>query len=463
VGFVDQLDQTIEKIIDEAIEYYMDSAGFFRAQTGNYHFTQDPTWEVTPPGKPARTSGGQVTHSGSPAEWGFDYGSGTNAGSMVYGHFEQTIRDMFSWWREIPTPADFDQYLNYLRDAAWYISLTSTGDKVQDVGNVELSAVEYLQNHIGGDDMNGPMIYTFDQNFCTPLPQVIHGQYAVMLLAGTTLCGEKEIWTNAQQDILNIANEMLKGMQARGSGHEISIKTIISLISIATVFSIPGKQILSGAGTVLGALDSILHPGGQPTQPTAKFEASTPDGVIDKGKDALKTLAQSIRTLETDMANKLKDAMNTVTSKAGSFDLPKPKLLDTTEIDEMKVNLDELHFIATDTLPKIEKQLNLASDNASYGAYCSDAWYRPIDIGVSDTVTGPYEQWSAISSLAHELTADLAWEVKASAEHLEIATEQTGRTEAQIEDSMKRHAKMLEGGSGYDPIGDATKWVNEHR
>ena len=128
----------------------------------------------------------------------------------------------------------------------------------------------------------------------------------------------------------------------------------------------------------------------------------------------------------------------------------------------MQVDLADLDFLATNTLPKIEKQLNNASDYASYGSSCSDAWYRPIDIGVSDTVYGPYDSWAELASLAEGLTADLAWETKASGEHLAIASEQTGRTEADIEASMKRHSDSLAGGSGYDPIGDANKWKKDN-
>ena len=462
MGFVDQLDQTIEKIIDEAIDFYMDAQGWFRVGDGDFHHTTDIAWQVTAPGKSARTTGGQVTKDGVPAEWGFDYGAGTNAGSLVYGHFEQTIRDVFSWWRSIPTPADFDQYLNYLRDAAWYISLTSQSDKVSDVGNAELTAVDFLQKKIGGDDMGGLMILTFDQNFCTPLPTVIHGQYAVTLLAGATLCGEKEIWVKAEQDILAIADKMHAAMKDRGSAGAVDLGTITALVNIAAVFPTPAKPILAGAGAVLSSLDSLLKAGDAPSKPSVEFAADRPDGVITKTNEALKKLAETIRGREDEIAHKIKDAINTVTSRAGSFDMPKPRLLDETQIDGMKVDLGDLNFLATDTLPKIEKQLNLASDYVSYGGGCSDTWYRPMDIGVSDTVYGPYDTWAELASLAEGLTTDLAWEVKESAAHLAIAAEQTGRTEAEIEASMKRHAEGLGGGSGVDPIGDASKWVKEN-
>jgi hypothetical protein len=463
VAFADQLDQTVEKIIDEAIDFYMYTRGWYRVGDGPFYHLTEMGWEITPPGKPARTAGGQVTHNGMPEEWGFDYGTGTNSGSLVYGHFEETIRDIFSWWRSIPTPADFDQYLDYLRDAAWYISLTSQSDKVSEVGNSELTAVDFLQKKIGGDDMGGDMILTFDQNFCTPLPTVIHGQYAVTLLVGTTLCGEKEIWSKAQQDLLGIADKMHAAMKDRGASKvgALDLGTIIALVGIAGVFTTPAKPMLNGASTVLSSLDSLLK-AGEPKKPTVEFAADSPEGVITRTNDALKKLAETIKGREDEIESRIKDAITTVTSRAGSFDLPKPKLLEEGQIDEMKVDLADLNFLATDTLPKIEKQLNLASDYASYGGTCSDAWYRPIDIGVSATVYGPYDAWSALASLAEDLTADLAWEVKESGAHLAIASEQIGRTEAEIEASMQRHTEKISGGSGYDPIGGATKWQKDN-
>jgi hypothetical protein len=465
MAFVDQLDQTVEKIIDQAIDFYMYTRGWYRVGDGSFYHMTEMGWEITPPGKSARTTGGQVTHDGSPAEWGFDYGTGTNSGSLVYGHFEDTIRDIFSWWRSIPTPADFDKPLDYLRDAAWYISLTSAGNKVDEVGNAELTAVDFLQKKIGGDDMGGNMILAFDQNFCTPLPTVIHGQYAVALLAGTTLCAEKEIWVKTEKDILAIVDKMLEAMKDRGASlvPVVDLSVITALVGIAGVFKTPAKEILNGAGTVLSSLDSLLKQG-EPKKPTVEFAADTPEGVITKTQEAMKKLAETIRGREDEIERSIKDALTTVTdpTRSGSFDMPAPALLKETQIDEMKVDLHDLHFLATDTLPKIEKQLNLASDNAFYGSICSDAWYRPVDIGVSDTAYGPYDAWAVLISLAGDLTGDLAWEVKESGTHLEIASDRIGQTEAQVEASMQRHAEKISTGSGRHPLKDANDWLWEN-
>jgi hypothetical protein len=463
VGLAEDIDQTVEKIIDAAIDFYMYTAGWFRAnENSNFYHIYDIGWECTAPGKPVRTNGGQITKDGAPAEWGFDYGSGTNAGSLVYGHFEDTIRAVFDWWRGIPTPADFDQYINYWREAAWYVSLTSQSNKVEDTGNAELTKVDFLQDKIGNDNMRGSMILAFDQNFCTPLPTVLHGQYAVTLLAGTTLAGEKEIWVNAEKDLRGIADKMLEAMKDQGASQakSLDLSVVVSLVNIAGVFTTPAKPILNGAGTVLGALDSFLK-SHQPSKPTVEFGADTPEGVINKTNDALKKLAQTIRGREDEIKSRLNEAVGTVTSRAGSFDLPRPGVLDTPEVSDMKVDIDVLHFLATNTLPAIQKQVELARDNAGYGGNCYDAWFRPIDIGVSDTVDGPYEAWSAVADLAYELTGDLAWEIKGSGEQLAIAADQTGKTDDQIEAEMKKHSGEL-GKSPYDAIGDAKRYESEH-
>jgi hypothetical protein len=464
VPFADQLDQTVERIIDEAIDFYMHTRGWYRAGGGSFHLITEPGWEMTPPGKPVRTSGGHITHNGMPTEWGFDYGSGTNAGSLVYAHFEHTIRDIFSWWHSIPTPADFDSYLDTLTDAAGYIALTSQGNQVAKTGNREITAVDFLQKKIGGDDMGGDMILTFDQNFCTPLPTVLHGQYAVILLVGVTLCGEKEIWAKAQQDILAIADKMLEAMKDRGAANDpvVDLGTIAALAGVGALFPGAAKPTFAAAGTVLSALDTLLK-SGSPTKPTVEFVADTAEGVITRTQDALKKLAETIRGREDEIEGTIKRAMEEITSPGASFDMPKPKLLEETRIDGMKVDLHDLNFIAETTLPQIETQINKASDGVYYGSMCQDAWYRPTEIGASDTAYGPVDTWVALATLAKNLTADLAWEVKQSAEHLAIASERTGRTEAEIEASMRRHAEKIRGGSGYNPIGEATEWVNQNR
>lgn len=208
---------------------------------------------------------------------------------------------------------------------------------------------------------------------------------------------------------------------------------------------------------------ALITAGDEPGKPTVEFAGGTPENVVGKAQEGLKKLAQAIRGCEDEIEGKIKDAMGAVTSRSGSFDMPTPKLLGETKIGGMKVDLDDLRFLATDTLPQIARQLNAASDGISFGSMRSEAWYRPTEIGASDTTDGPYQAWSALVSLAENLMIDLAWEVRESAAHLEIATDRIGRTEAQAEEALRRHSEKLSGGSGRDPIGKATWWLNENR
>jgi ElaB/YqjD/DUF883 family membrane-anchored ribosome-binding protein len=252
-------------------------------------------------------------------------------------------------------------------------------------------------------------------------------------------------------------------MKDRGAAVAHDLSTVTALFSLAAVFPTPAQPILAGVGTVLPALESLIKAGDEPSKPTVEFAGGTPEKVVAKAEEALKKLAQTIRNCEDDIKGKIKDAMEAVTSRSGSFDMPKPKLLGETKIGGMKVDLDDLRFLATDTLPKIEEQLNMASDRIFWGSMCSNEWYRPTEIGASDTTDGPYQAWSALASLAENLMINLAWEVKESAAHLEIATDRIGQTEAQAEESMRRHSEKLSGGSGRDPIGNANWWLNENR
>ncbi|MEA5361662.1 hypothetical protein VA596_19125 [Amycolatopsis sp., V23-08] len=104
----------------------------------------------------------------------------------------------------------------------------------------------------------------------------------------------------------------------------------------------------------------------------------------------------------------------------------------------------------------------MASDALNSGGECSREWMRPAEIGVSDSPDGPHAAWAALVSLAEDLVLDLAWEIKASAEHLEIASHRIGQNEAEVEAALRRHAAKLTG-SGRDPIGGADEWLNENR
>jgi hypothetical protein len=463
MAFAEQLDEVVERIIDQAIEFFMFAHDWHLNFEGNYEQSMGSDGvQITPPGKPVRTSGGQVIGPGFSGYYdGFEYGAGANAGSLVYGHFETTIREMFRPWKTIPTPSDFDPYLDNFREAAWSVALTSEGNKVSGVGNDQLEAVRFLQSRISG--MSGDMILTFDQNFCTPLPTVVHGQYAVALLAGTTLCGEKEIWVKAREDVLKIADKTYEAMKERGASVEDDLGTITALFGIAAVFPTPAQPILAGVASVLPALESLIKAGDEPGKQPVEFAGGTPEKVLGKTQEALKKLAQTIRAGEDDLKTKITDAIELVTSRSGSFDMPKPKLLEQTEIGGMKVDLETLGFLATSTLPQIARQLYIGADETSWGARCSHEWYRTTEIGASDSEYGPREAWSALASLAEDLMTDLAWETKECAAHLEIASHRIGQTEAEVEAALRRHGAKLGHGSGRDPIGEAGKWLTENR
>jgi hypothetical protein len=465
MAYADEVDELVEKIIDSAIEFYLSSRGWSLNMQGNY----EQEWgggnvQITPPGKPERTSGGQVIGPGFGSGYydGFDYGAGPNAGSLVYGHFETTVRDMFRAWRRLPEPENFEPYLEQFREAAWTISMTSSGDGVGDIGNPALDDVRFLLKRIGNPDMGGRMILTFDQNFCTPLPTVIHGQYAVVLLAGMTLCGEQEIWVKAREDVLTIARKTLEAMEDRGRKVADGLGTVTALFAVAALFPTPVQPVLAGVAAALPALETLANATSEPSKTEVEFAGGTPDKVLGTAADALKKLADTIRAGEDEIKQKITDAMEAVTTRSGSFDMPKPQLLEETGIGGMEVDLKVLNFLAAETLPKIARQFYVSSDALNGGAGCVHEWERPTEIGASDSADGPRAAWAALVSLAEELVLDLAWEIKESAAHLEIASHRIGQTEAEIVEALRRHAAKLHG-SGQDPIGSATEWLNENR
>ncbi|HEY0693533.1 MAG TPA: hypothetical protein VGD71_31395 [Kribbella sp.] len=283
-----------------------------------------------------------------------------------------------------------------------------------------------LQSRIGNDDMGGTMILTFEQNFVTPLPAVIHGQYAVAVLAAATLLAEQRIWVKVRDDVLGIADKMHAAMKDRGSGTVFDLGTITAFIDLLGMLPTPGKPILNKVGDALGPLATLLGIKDSPSKPEVEFAGDMPDDVIGNTKSALKKLAETIKGRERVIDRQIKDAMRTITSRGGSFDLPTPEVLKEKQIHGMAVNLDTLNFLAMKTMPIIESQLNQATDLLNSGSQAVSAWYRPPELNTWDTGYGPYDTWSALLNLAEGLVGDLAWEVREAANHLALASDQIG-------------------------------------
>ena len=78
-------------------------------------------------------------------------------------------------------------------------------------------------------------------------------------------------------------------------------------------------------------------------------------------------------------------------------------------------------------------------------------------------MTGPYDTWSALSTLAKELTEDTAWEVKESAYHLDIASDNiNARSEGDIEEALRRHAEKVRAHTGYDGTTNGRNWLAQN-
>lgn len=167
-------------------------------------------------------------------------------------------------------------------------------------------------------------------------------------------------------------------MRDRGPDAEIDLSTMIAMVDVLGLFE-TAKKVLPKVGTVLSSLDSLLNQGPQPTKPSAEFAADSPEGVITKAREALRTLARTINNREDLIERKLKETMETVTGlRAGSFDLPKPELLDQTQAEGvMNTDLTTLKVLGETTMPQIQEQLNLAADGVNNASWCGAAWYRP--------------------------------------------------------------------------------------
>ena len=253
MAYTGEVDELVEKIIDEAIKFYMSSHGWQLNFQGNYEREMGSDGvQITPPGKPERASGGQVLGFGVPFVDGFEYGSGSDAGTRIYRHFETTVRDMFRPWRNISDPENFESYVEQFREAAWTISMTGEGNKVSGVGNPELKVVDPA-----GEDLRGRHERGDDPRV---RPELLHsvagGDPRPVRRRAARRRGAVRwrIWRKAREDVLTIAHRTLDVVRHWLTRRQHGLGIVTPAFAVAALFPTPIQPVLAGVAAALPAL-----------------------------------------------------------------------------------------------------------------------------------------------------------------------------------------------------------------
>lgn len=446
----EDLNATVEDIIDAAIETHMHNDGLGGDVNQGFWdgLADSPRYRISPPGNP-RSEGGEITD-----EFGdkLDMG-GWDPGKDVYERYESAIREAFANWDQLPDPGSFRGPIDALVDASWEIAVTAEAELILDIGNPALSSLEFLKDKIV--QVESTIISTFAELYAYELPMVMQGQYELVALGTLLLIGEKQIWTHARKDITEIADLALDAMKKASPSMEFDeaavIKTVGSLLTVAGAFPSPAKPILDGAGTVLTFFGSLMSNPEEPTKPEVDLQAGSPDGCVTKINDAIGRLNVAISDEELAISDNVKQAMDILSERPWAFDIDRPELVDKSVgkiAGEIKHDDDIVKHICRTTMPRIAGFLETAAGLIPGTKHSTD-WWRPGTIGLS--TYGPYIDWAEMMTEAELRMADTAWELLQAATHLQDAVGDVTEADEQAESDLRGTVKGLKDDLGWTP------------
>ncbi len=450
----EDLAATIELIVDAAIEADMDWSGYpGNVQDGFTH--QGPYVHVTPPAGERRTVGGIATD-------GFgnfvQFTPPWNIGVEVYVAWRERIRGAFENWKDLPDPTGFDDAIHHSNRASYFLADGSSVDEETGIqgGNPDLGDIGTMNSELA--QFNGATVNAFSRNYANRLPVVVRGQSSVAAMMWIGARGEQEIWKRARVDVVDIADKALEAMKAAhpsAGGFSLGgVLTVVGAVAgVASLFVSGGAAapVIAATRVGVGILTSVVPEGETPEEPEIPLGGDTPQDVFAKLVDALEELNRAISDQESLLAEMLYDAHSAVESNDSSFNLAAPtRLLNETDAgnlvtaDETAVKLETLRWIARSVMPGVARQLEHAKAQA-HGALGSGPWERPAGIGYGSQ--GAYYAFSYLEGHLESLLVDTVWEIRSSAEHLEIAADDFQRTDEQARDALAAHSQELADGS----------------
>lgn len=463
----EQLNATVEQIIDAAIESHMfndDWEGDVHSGFRKQHLMGLGTsaeLRATPPGSP-RSAGGKVTAPELPPKYTETAPWDDDIGESVYGHYESAVRELFENWDQLPDPDAFAGKAEAMAEAAYEIAVTGSGKETEDlnIGNPELESMRFLTDKLV--QMQSTIINTFNELYAYRLPAVAQGQYELMALGTCLLIGEQRIWRGARRDITGIADLGLTAMKAARTegGGGIDLKAIIStvgaLVNIAAVFPTPAKPLLAGAGSILGSLGELVGDTSEPNKPEIPLGAATPADCMTKIDEAIRRLNTAIIDSEVEIDTKAAKALDTVAERSGSFDLDDPAVATAPPAAiavEIVHHEEDLRSISGTTLPGLA-QCFIDSAAGVPGAKQINDWRRPGFIGLIPH--GPYISWAELVTTAEQRMSETAAELLGAATALQAAVGDVKQADEDAESRMRSRERQLQGQLDWTPAGDET-------
>lgn len=411
---------------------------------------------VTYPGGQWREDGGLIGPSSSASSYEpFD-------AKGAYADIEAMIDGLVNPFIQAPQPDDFDKQIATLQ---WAAEKLAVGGSVKisgegsgttiDAGNEEVPVyIETIRNELS--DLNGVAVNTLRDFYGGQAVQdVLSGHYALAVVAGTLVAGEKAMWEQLQQDLSQVLEFGADSFNQFSKGNEISpgefIDMVDSITKAAGVFSLP-----VGAAKAIGTVSKIstianyfLPPA--PRKIDYEIKGGSYQEMVDSLFSAFGDLSKSINDTESAFHDCGVNAVKEVNNNLGAFDNKKPReFLNSGEDgiynDSNGVRGNEV--IINDALKKVALRYELVADHCQDVAKRLDhaavqgPWIRSADIGGSHS--GHYGQFEELVLGLALLLRNAAAEMHGVGEKCLVILSDFTRTEDQVRGRLNRQADRLE-------------------
>ena len=373
---------------------------------------------------------------------------GGDAFTNLFNEIRAIIDGVVDPWRSLPDPSKLQSAM----DTATEVASILAPDGADGGGGVGLQAsIAEIERHLGS--MTGQTIAAFKQNFLGVLDSAVTNIYLLPVNAGAGMAGEQGALQQAREDFISVLNQSTARFnevaKMGGSPGRLLFALVKSANSmIGNFLPAPAKVVSSSVGVVLGLIDELgLVEADEPAASAADYEAA-----MSAFQDSVKKLNGSLRDIESELTDKLREINLTTVSSYQQFDLRIPKAEPhSDEYSVTKIDEDAVDDIVNVYLPDIASFLSTAA-NRSNAMRIDDELDRDASIGSG----GVGSKWeiNAVCSRLESLLRELAWEVEFAQDQLRLIRDLFVQNDEAGRDALYQHERQLDyQHHPYDPRG----------
>ncbi|WP_109510094.1 hypothetical protein [Nocardioides speluncae] len=375
--------------------------------------------------------------------------------SEVLNYWPRAIDDLFRKWQDagLPSWGGLAMNASWAKEGADEIrpgtTIDDNGSNLQ-VGNARLTAdLGNLEKRTG--QLAGNYARAFSDNYVTPLPPVLQGQFALGSVLAISLEAEKEIWLNTSRDLDSIRHHGLNAMRAsapKTGGGGVDAKVIVTVFAalagaVAAFATAGGSLAVTAALTAAGAgaWSNLLESPPKKEPEPVPLGAGHPRDVRTNIEKALEKLNEGIRTQEEFLQQILRGANEVAGSKRGAFDLP-PAAAEGTVLgkeQDVVVTAEIIAAITAQWIPCIAGDLRLA--RTKLGVDTAGSFDRPGGIGVG--FNGPQPEFKALQETVIGLLGNTATELDEAGAALLSAARTIGLADQAAQAKYEGIAKQI--------------------